>query len=361
MIRILLAEDQAMVRGALSALLAMEADIEVLGAAADGEAAWRDLQRLKPDVLVTDIEMPGLSGLELAQRIQRHGLPVKVIIVTTFAPVSYTHLDVYKRQMMLSMAVLLAAFSYAWHATGIPMIYMVSTLIAGPVVALFNIGMRHKMRADAKLRLSHEEVRRLAALAERERIGRDLHDLLGHTLSLVALKSELASRLVERDPAAARKEIEEVSGVARDALAQVRRAVTGIRAAGLAAELASARLLLESDGIRFSYALDEVALSPEHETVLAPVSYTHLDVYKRQPDWADGRHCRTAGIGWSMATLPAEMPPWLIHLWSLPTCAMHASRTASCSPWMTWTCSCAVARCWPCWAPMARARARRCR
>ena len=85
MIHLLLAEDQAMVRGALSALLAMEADIEVLGAAADGEAAWRDLQRLKPDVLVTDIEMPGLSGLELAQRIQRHELPVKVVIVTTFA------------------------------------------------------------------------------------------------------------------------------------------------------------------------------------------------------------------------------------------------------------------------------------
>jgi two-component system response regulator DesR len=74
-----------MVRGALSALLGMEADIEVLGAAADGEAAWRDLQRLKPDVLVTDIEMPGLSGLELAQRIQRHGLPIRVVIVTTFA------------------------------------------------------------------------------------------------------------------------------------------------------------------------------------------------------------------------------------------------------------------------------------
>ena len=85
MIRILLAEDQAMVRGALSALLNLETDIEVLGAAADGEAAWRDLQRLKPDVLVTDIEMPGLSGLELAQRIQRHELPTKVVIVTTFA------------------------------------------------------------------------------------------------------------------------------------------------------------------------------------------------------------------------------------------------------------------------------------
>lgn len=85
MIRILLAEDQAMVRGALSALLGLEDDIEVLGAAADGETAWRELQRLKPDVLVTDIEMPGLTGLELAQRIQRQELPIKVVIVTTFA------------------------------------------------------------------------------------------------------------------------------------------------------------------------------------------------------------------------------------------------------------------------------------
>ncbi len=85
MIRILLAEDQAMVRGALVALLSMEPDIEVVGAAADGESAWRDLQRLGPDLLVTDIEMPGLSGLELAQRIQRQGLPVRVVIVTTFA------------------------------------------------------------------------------------------------------------------------------------------------------------------------------------------------------------------------------------------------------------------------------------
>jgi two-component system response regulator DesR len=85
MIRVLLAEDQAMVRGALVALLSMEPDIEVVGAAADGEGAWRELQRLQPDLLVTDIEMPGLSGLELAQRIQRKQLPVRVVIVTTFA------------------------------------------------------------------------------------------------------------------------------------------------------------------------------------------------------------------------------------------------------------------------------------
>ena len=89
MIRVLLAEDQAMLRGALAALLALESDIEVLGSAPDGETAWREVQRLKPDVLISDIEMPGLTGLELAQRIRRHELPVKVIIVTTFARSGY--------------------------------------------------------------------------------------------------------------------------------------------------------------------------------------------------------------------------------------------------------------------------------
>lgn len=85
MIRVLLAEDQSMVLGALSALLNLESDIEVLGKAADGEAAWRELERLAPDLLVTDIEMPGLTGLELAQRVKRHELATKVVIVTTFA------------------------------------------------------------------------------------------------------------------------------------------------------------------------------------------------------------------------------------------------------------------------------------
>ncbi|MDN5924123.1 MAG: response regulator transcription factor [Xanthomonadales bacterium] len=85
MIRVLLAEDQAMVLGALSALLNLEGDIDVLGSVLDGETAWREVQRLTPDVLVTDIEMPGLTGLELAQRVKRHELPIKVVIVTTFA------------------------------------------------------------------------------------------------------------------------------------------------------------------------------------------------------------------------------------------------------------------------------------
>jgi len=85
MIRVLLAEDQAMVRGALSALLKLESDLEVIGSAADGEDAWTQIQRDTPDVLVTDIEMPRLTGLELAQRIREREIGCKVIILTTFA------------------------------------------------------------------------------------------------------------------------------------------------------------------------------------------------------------------------------------------------------------------------------------
>jgi two-component system, NarL family, sensor histidine kinase DesK len=106
---------------------------------------------------------------------------------------------------------------------------------------------------DAALRLSHDEVRRLAATAERERIGRDLHDLLGHTLSLITLKLELSRKLFDRDVEAARREVEEAEKVARHALAEVRSAVTGFRATDLAAELASARLLLESSWVHLDY------------------------------------------------------------------------------------------------------------
>ena len=155
---------------------------------------------------------------------------------------------------------------YPWQAVvWMPLV----TLIVGAVVQVDRIN----QRKDAALRLSQEEVRRLASTAERERIGRDLHDLLGHTLSMVALKSDLAARLVEQDPAAARREIQEVAGGARQALDQVRRAVSGIRAAGLAAELAAARMLLETDGVEFGYEIgdggDRSALPPGVESVLA--------------------------------------------------------------------------------------------
>ena len=87
MIRVVLAEGQAMGRGALAALLAVEGDIEVVGEAGDGVAAEELVRRLAPDVLVTDIEMPERSGLELAQAIK--GTATRVVILTTFGRAGY--------------------------------------------------------------------------------------------------------------------------------------------------------------------------------------------------------------------------------------------------------------------------------
>ena len=119
------------------------------------------------------------------------------------------------------------------------------------------------------LRRSNEEIMRLATLAERERIGRDLHDLLGHTLSVVALKSELARKLIDRDLDAARSEIGEVERVARDALSQVRNAVSGIRSTALSAELVAATALLEAQGLKVKCETENVKLPHDRETALA--------------------------------------------------------------------------------------------
>ena len=166
---------------------------------------------------------------------------------------------------------MLSAFLVEILVLRIPLFVFALTAFISIAVFLANHFQVENSRKRVALKLSHDEVRRLAALAERERIGRDLHDLLGHTLSLIALKSELAGKLLARDAAAAHREIDEVSRVAREALSQVRRAVTGIRAAGLAAELASARRMLESDGVHFTYDLGEIELRTEQETVLAMV------------------------------------------------------------------------------------------
>jgi two-component system response regulator DesR len=89
MIRVVIAEDQALVLGALAALLSLEGDIEIVARAADGETALAAVLAHKPDVLLSDIEMPGLTGLDLAEAIARDNLGAKVLIVTTFGRAGY--------------------------------------------------------------------------------------------------------------------------------------------------------------------------------------------------------------------------------------------------------------------------------
>ncbi|HEY4010896.1 MAG TPA: sensor histidine kinase, partial [Acidobacteriaceae bacterium] len=119
------------------------------------------------------------------------------------------------------------------------------------VVGGSNIFFAQKMRADCKLRMAQEQIGALAAVAERERIARDLHDVLGHTLSVIVLKAELAGRLLERGEEVQRaaQEIADVERTARSALAEVRDTIGGYRARGLAAEIENARNVLLAAGV----------------------------------------------------------------------------------------------------------------
>lgn len=89
MITIYLAEDQSMLNSALTQLLELEDDLHVVGSSGDGQTAWDELQRLRPQIAILDIEMPGLSGLDVADQIQNSDLTTKVIILTTFAQKAY--------------------------------------------------------------------------------------------------------------------------------------------------------------------------------------------------------------------------------------------------------------------------------
>ena len=131
--------------------------------------------------------------------------------------------------------------------------------------------MKQKDRGDAKLRMAHEEIEQLAKAAERERIARDMHDVLGHSLSLIVLKSELAGRLLTGQPARAALEIAEIESAAREALAEVRKTITGYRSEGFASELARAAQVLETAGVRLHKPAKPPYLAPRHEATLSLV------------------------------------------------------------------------------------------
>jgi two-component system, NarL family, sensor histidine kinase DesK len=152
-----------------------------------------------------------------------------------------------------------------------------------------NLIAAQQIKANQKLSLAHEEIDRLARVAERERIARDLHDVLGHTLSVVVLKSELAGKLVRQNPERAHKEIAEVEQIARTALAEVREAIQGYRSEGLAAELDRARATLEAAGITLDCASNPPKLLPALETVLSLILREAVTNIVRH---AHASHCR---------------------------------------------------------------------
>jgi two-component system sensor histidine kinase DesK len=142
--------------------------------------------------------------------------------------------------------------------------FVISVLIGGS-----NIHFSEMRRKDRALIKAHEVAEHMATIAERERIARDLHDLLGHTLSIIVLKAELAAKVAERDLGRAIREIRDVERISRNALAEVRQAVYGYRGERLEEELTTARTALDAAGVALDVDVATIALDPEQERTLS--------------------------------------------------------------------------------------------
>jgi two-component system sensor histidine kinase DesK len=148
------------------------------------------------------------------------------------------------------------AMAFIVHA---PFYYWIGHGVFTPLIGVVCLHRAQADRSAERLRAANDEIQRLAAVAERERIARDLHDVLGHTLSLIVLKSELASKVADRDPSRAVREIRDVEEISRNALREVRETIRGYHAR-LDDEVVRAKRMLDAGGIELSV---ESTIAPE--------------------------------------------------------------------------------------------------
>jgi two-component system sensor histidine kinase DesK len=173
------------------------------------------------------------------------------------------------RRVLTFLAVEISILAFYVYRLHLPISFWGSMLL---LLILVGLGNHHWAVAHCnqmKLQLANDEIEHLAKVAERERIARDMHDVLGHTLSLITLKAELARKLVDRDPQRAKQEMQDVESASRAALTDVREAISGYRAEGIFSELARARATLETAGISMESETVRVPLTPEQESVLS--------------------------------------------------------------------------------------------
>jgi two-component system, NarL family, sensor histidine kinase DesK len=150
-------------------------------------------------------------------------------------------------------------FAVSWLKGGGP--HMVSATIFGIESLIIGAGTTFVARQQSAMARAHK-------VAERERIARDLHDILGHSLSVIILKSELAGKLAEHDPQRAQAEIADVEKISRQALAEVREAIRGYHAGGIQSEFERAHATLHAAGIKVEHECETIDISATHESVL---------------------------------------------------------------------------------------------
>jgi two-component system sensor histidine kinase DesK len=241
-----------------------------------------------------------MAALGVAGSLINGGASVFVI----YAAAAAAYIEPVRRAVLIiaglvGSLVAVLAFSPAplpWRFLG-----LAPALIFTIVTGAMNLFDAERQRAERRLRRADEEIERLAALGERERIARDLHDLLGHTLSVIVVKSELAARLSEREPSRAADEMRDVERIGREALTEVRAAVVGYRAKGLRGELDGALRALAAAGVDATVEVELPVLPIAYESALAFALRESVTNVVRH---ADARHATiTVGMDGPAVTL----------------------------------------------------------
>jgi two-component system sensor histidine kinase DesK len=174
-----------------------------------------------------------------------------------------------RRRAILALSLLCVSLLLFAFVFRVPWYNWAPAIFFAAMASFGNMFSADLQRRNQRLLETQDEVRSLSAVAERERIARDLHDLLGHTLTLVAVKADLATRLAERDPEGARREMQAVAEVAREALSQVRDAVTGMTGMTFAGEVERARSMLTAASVDVRVTTPADLADPKREAVLA--------------------------------------------------------------------------------------------
>jgi two-component system sensor histidine kinase DesK len=167
---------------------------------------------------------------------------------------------------LLSVFAVVSFVPMPWRLYG-----LVPSLLFLWLIGTLQVDWADRGRAEAELRIQNARIEHLATLAERDRIARDLHDLLGHSLTAIIMRAQLTNELIDRDPARAHEEAADIEGTARAALTEIRDAVSGWRQASLDAELESARVALSSLGVEVVVRRDAklaIVGSTEHQLAL---------------------------------------------------------------------------------------------
>jgi two-component system sensor histidine kinase DesK len=226
----------------------------------------------------------GMAAMGLGLGHINPGACVFIIYTASFIPWATPK----PRWAFMSIAGLVTALGVDAAFFHAPSAFWVPATIVSLGVGTSNVFFAEKSRAHVKLRMAQEEIEHLAKVAERERIARDLHDVLGHTLSLIIVKSTLAGKLLEMDPGKARNEIADIEKVSREAMAEIRNTLRGYSAYKLCDEVQRAKSALESAGVDVQSETAEIVMSPAQESVAALIMREAVTNVVRH---AHARHC----------------------------------------------------------------------